>query len=205
MKRRSVVALVVVALAALAVALPLLASARREGLRDTNDVRGPLDVKKVGFISHRSHPKWRVTTFSRWTAASIWDTGYGLVFLDTFGNGRFDYYALVRSDGYALDGTLWRDRKKKSDRRVAKLHVARADHRSFTVTIPLRKLAIPKARLTYRWYVETIASGGPCPRTCIDRAPDKGAVTEPIPGRKAATTPPPTIIPPVTPSPSAAP
>jgi hypothetical protein len=205
MKAR-IVAAVVVAGAAFAV-LPLFASANHAPVRDSNDTKGALDVRHVKVKGTRSRPKWQVVTFSRWSAASIWDEGYGLVYLDTFGKGRFDYYALVRSDGYALEATLWRDRKKKADNRVAKLHVARSNHKSFTVKIPLRKLKLPKARLTYRWYVETIVSSEVCPRSCFDRAPDSGAVAEPIPGRKPPSTPPPTIVPSitVTPRPSASP
>ncbi len=122
----------------------------------------------------------------------MWDEGYGLVYFDTFGTKRFDYYALVRSDGYHLEATLWRDRKRKRDVRVSKLHVARADRRSFTVTVPLRKMKIPRSRRSYRWYVETIAvDDGACPRSCLDRAPNRGAVAEPVPGG----TPLPTIVP----------
>ena len=197
--RRITVAIVVVG--ALLATLPLIASANHQAVRDRNDTKGALDVKRVAVKGTRSRPKWQVVTFSGWSAASIWDQGYGLVYLDTFGSGRFDYYALVRSNGYSLDATLWRDRKHKRDYRVSKLHVARSTHRSFTVKIPLRKLKIPKARLAYRWYVQTIVSSGVCPRSCFDRAPDSGAVAEPIPGRKPPSTPPPTIVPSILPTP----
>ena len=192
------------AVAALGAALgmvPMLASANHQAVRDHNDTKGVLDVRRVNVKGTRARPKWQVVTFSGWSAASIWDQGYGLVYLDTFGGGRFDYYALVESDGYSLNASLWRDRRKKSDRRTSKLHVARAGRRSFTVKIPLRKLKLPDARLTYRWYVETIMSNDVCAHPCFDRAPDSGAVAEPIPGRQPPSTPPPTIIPSLTPTP----
>jgi hypothetical protein len=199
MRARVAAAVVLVGVAVAVV--PLFASANHSAVRDSNDVKGVLDVRSVHVKGTRARPKWQVVTFSGWSAASIWDQGYGLVYLDTFGGGRFDYYALVRSDGYSLQATLWRDRKSKADSRVARLHAARANHRSFTVKIPLRKLKLPASRLTYRWYVETILSSGACPRSCLDRAPDSGAVAEPIPGRKPPTTPPPTILPTLTTSP----
>jgi hypothetical protein len=195
------IAAAVVLLGAALALLPLLASANHAAVKDKNDTKGALDVKRVTVKGTRARPKWQVVTFSGWSAASIWDEGYGLVYLDTFGGGRFDYYALVSSDGYSLNASLWRDRQKKSDHRVRKLHVARATRRSFTIKIPLSRLKIPDARLTYRWYVETIMSNGACARPCFDRAPDAGAATEPIPGRKPPTTPPPTIIPSLTPTP----
>jgi hypothetical protein len=200
--RERLVAAVVLVGAALTV-VPLFASANHAAVRDSNDTKGVLDVRRVAVKGKRERPKWQVVTFSGWSAASVWDQGYGLVYLDTFGEGRFDYYALVLSNGYSLNGTLWRDRKKKADYRVAKLHVARANRRSFTVKIPLGKLKIPDARLTYRWYAETIVSSGACPRSCLDRAPDSGAVTEPVPGREPPTTPPPTIVPSLTVTPRA--
>jgi hypothetical protein len=35
-----------------------------------------------------------------------------------------------------------------------------------------------KERLTYRWWVKTLFTGRNCHRVCIDRALNKGAVTE---------------------------
>lgn len=192
----------VVVAAALA-ALPLLASANHQDVTDGNDVRGSLDVRRVEVKGTRGRPKWRLATYGSWSAAAIWDQGYGLVYLDTFGSSRYDYYALVRSNGFSLRASLWRDRKSAKDARVSTLHVARADHRSFTVEIPLRKLSIPRSRLVYRWYAETVVTSEACPRSCLDRAPDEGGVTEPVPGHKPPTTPPPTILPSLTPTPSA--
>jgi hypothetical protein len=193
-------------LAALALA-PLLAWANHQPADDGNDTLGVLDVRRVDVKGTRSKPKWHVATFPRWDARSIWDKGYALVYFDAFGDDHFDHYALVRSNGFGLEGTLWRDRKRKDDVRAGKLHVARSNGRSFTVRVPLRRLDIPRNRLVYRWYVQTILVNGRCPRSCLDRAPDDGAVTEPVPEPPPPSTiPPPTpSIPPLTPTPSGSP
>ena len=202
MRRVAALGIALVLLAALAL-IPLLARANHQPATDRNDTRGPLDVRRVEVNGTRSKPKWRVVTFGRWGARSIWDKGYGLVHLDAFGDGHFDYFALVRSNGHGLEAALWRDRKKKDDARLGKLHVARSDRRSFTVEVPTRRLHIPQARVFYRWYVQTIAVTRNCPRSCFDRAPDHGAVTEfvrrPPP---TSTLPPGPSVSPVTPTPS---
>lgn len=204
--RRSVALVLCGALLASLAALPFLALANHQPATDPNDTRGPLDVRRAIVKGTRTKPKWRVTTFGRWGARSIWDKGYGLVYVDALGDEHFDHFALVRSNGYALEASLWRDRKKKDDVRVGRLHVARSDRRSFTVRIPLGRLDMPEARLFYRWYVQTIAVTRRCPRSCFDRAPDEDAVTEfvtrPGPTTTGSTIPP---IPPITPSPSASP
>lgn len=205
MRRPVALALCALLVTALA-ALPFLALANHEPATDGNDTRGPLDVRRVTVKGTRAKPKWRVSTFARWGARSIWDKGYGLVRVDALGDDHFDHYALVRSNGYALDATLWRDRKRKDDVRVGRLHVARSDRRSFSVRIPLRRLQMPDARPFYRWYVETIAVTRRCPRACLDRAPDDGSVTEVVAGPSPTTTRLPTpSIPPVTPTSSGTP
>jgi hypothetical protein len=190
-RRLGRIGLAVTLLAGLA-ALPLLARANHQPADDGNDTRGPLDVRTVQVKGTRAKPKWRVTTFGRWGPETIWDKGYGLVRLDAFGDEHYDHYALVRSNGFALQASLWRDRRRKDDVRVVKLHVARTNKRSFTVRVPLRRLNIPDARLFYRWYVQTIVVTSACPRSCFDRAPDDGAVTELIP---TGTEPPPSPLP----------
>jgi hypothetical protein len=205
MKARARMAAGTVALMVIVGLMPLLASANHQTVTDPNDGKGPLDVHRVAVKGKRARPKWKVVTFSGWSAQSIWDQGYGLVYLDTLGDRHFDYYGLVRSNGYALEGTLWRQRKKKGDVKMGKLQVARSNHRSFTVKIPLRKLEIPAARVYYRWYVQTITTSDVCPRSCFDRAPDDGAVTEPVPGRTSTTTIPPTIVPSVSVTPTPTP
>ena len=86
---------------ALAVALPLLASARHLDVQDPNDTRGLLDVRRVQVVG-TDRPRFTVLTFGRWTTADIYDRGFLLVYLDTFGDERFDYYALLRSVGGSM-------------------------------------------------------------------------------------------------------
>lgn len=202
MRRSVLLAVSAVLLAALA-AVPLLAWANHQPATDGNDTRGPLDIRRVEVKGKRLNPKWRVSTFGRWGARSIWDKGFGLIHIDAFGDEHYDHYALVRSNGFALEASLWRDRKKKDDVRAGKLRVARTNKRSFTVQVPLRRLDMPDARVFYRWYAQTIVVAAGCPRSCFDRAPDDGAVTEFIPQPPPPSTIPPTpSIPPVTPTPS---
>ncbi|HEY7873871.1 MAG TPA: hypothetical protein VIG64_01995 [Actinomycetota bacterium] len=192
--------LVALALMASLALAPLLAQANHQSPEDGNDTRGVLDVRRVDVKGTRSKPKWRVATSARWDARTIWDKGYALVYFDVLGNEHFDHYALVGSNGFGLEGSLWRDRRQKPDARIGALHVARSDRRSFTVRVPLRRLDIPRARLTYRWYVQTILVNGRCPRSCLDRVPNDGAVTEPVPEPNVTSPPPTPPLPSITPS-----
>ncbi len=167
-----------VAFVAAAVVVPLVASARHANVVDPNDTRGALDVSLVE-VEGNEKPRWKIVTFDRWTAKQVWDKGFALVYFDTFGAERFDYYALVRSVGDGLKGTLYRDRSAKSDYAVAKLEVWRPNRRTVMVKVPLTKLNIGPDRLSYRWYVQTLMTNTNCRRVCFDRAPDEGAVEEP--------------------------
>lgn len=182
--------LLVAALIVSAVAMPLLALARHRDPGDGRDTRGPLDVRRIR-MSGTERPRYQVITYPRWSAGRIFDRGYGLVYFDTFGDGRFDYYALIRSNGYGLKGLLFRDFRKEKDVRVAKLRVWRPNQRSFVVRVPLRKMKISENRTFYSWYVQTLLIGNRCRRVCFDRVPDDGRVTELVPGY----TPPPPVTP----------
>lgn len=204
MSRRVLVLVAVVV--GLAVALPLLAVANHAYVSDDNDTRGLLDVRSAR-VNANQPPAWKVVTYPRWSVAEMWDAGYLTIRLDTFGSTRFDYYALVRSDGYKLVGELMRDRATKSDTRVAWLKAWHPDPRVAKVRIPLRKMEIGKNRNYYRWRVQTIFVTPSCPRTCLDNVPDRGAVTEQLPwatptGSPTATpTVTATVTPTVTPTP----
>ena len=145
---------------------------------DGNDTNGPLDVRRV-YKDDASPPGWTVTTWSRWTNARIWDAGYVLIFFDTFGTKRFDYYALLRSTGSRMQGLLWHDRVKQRDRQIAYLRTWRPDRLRVRTKIPLRKMILGARRLNYRWYVSTLYTGKRCPNVCFDRVPDDGAVVQP--------------------------
>ena len=181
--------------------LPLLfASAQHVDVGDRNDTEGPLDIRRVS-VEGIKEPKWHVKTWRRWSVESVFDSGFGLVYFDTFGNDRFDYYAFVRSNGFRLLGSLWRDRTNKADKRISSLKVSRPNKKSFKIRVPLRKMRFPTKRLRYNWYVQTLISSRACPRVCFDRAPDRGSILEP--GRRRPspqpTLPTPTPIPTITP------
>ncbi len=109
--------------------------------------------------------------------------GYVLVYLDTFGDKRSDYFALVWSNGRRMTGRLVRDRAKpRRDRVVGRLPVWRRNRRSVTVRVRLDRLRSGKNRVAYRWYVRSLRIRARCPRSvCIDRAPNEGAVEQPLP------------------------
>jgi hypothetical protein len=188
----------------LALAAPIAVWAQSEDLVDGNDTRGLMDAKRVEFRTGE-RPRWTFITFARWDAARVWDRGFLLVNLDSFGDARFDYYALVRSDGHRLLGDLWRDRRKKDDFRIAKLRVFRRNKRSVTVRVRLAKLRTSDRRPYYRWVAKTLMVGGKCRTVCIDRIPDDGSKQQLLPGVVLTPTVSPTPTPTVEPTPSGSP
>lgn len=191
------------AVVGVAVALPLLAVANHVDVPDLNDTRGLLDVRRVE-VSGSQRPIWHAITFANWTVARIWDKGFFLVRLDTFGDERYDYYALVRSNGDRMTGTLVRDRQSKSDFNVSKLTAWRPTRSSVKVRVPLSKMRIGRFRLEYVWQVQTLFSNKTCAQICIDDVPDRRGVAEPIPGRTPDPVPTvtPTVMPTTSPSPT---
>ena len=177
-------------------AIPFLAMARHLDLQDADDTRGLLDVQLVEVTGGGNNPRWKVSTFARWSERDVWDTGFVLVRLDSFGTGRADYYALVRSNGRELSGHLFRDREKQPDRRLRSVQVQRDGRRSVSVVVELNRL---KRRGTkeYSWFVQTLFSSDNCRSVCIDRVPDRGKVAEP----GAGPAPTPSLSPLPTPSP----
>jgi len=186
--------IVVLALAATSVFV-VLAGASHRDLSDGNDTRGSLDVRKVKSFGADKKPGWRIITGVRWDEQRMQDRGFALVNLDTFGNSRFDYYALIGSNGSRMKGTLWRDRTSKRDRKVSKLAVWRADRKSVSVRVPLSKVNRGNKRLEYRWYVQTLYTSRKCKQVCIDRVPNRGAISDP----NGRTPPTPTVSPTETP------
>lgn len=177
-----------------AVLLPLLAFARHVDVRDANDTRGPLDIERVELAKVRP-PKWRVDTYIRWNVREIWDRGFVLVYIDTFGSDRADYYALVRSNGSKLVGSLYRDRERKDDFKVRAIRARHPQRRTITAVVPLGQLRRRDSR-SFQWYTLTMFSGDRCKRVCLDRAPDRGAILEPGPAPSPTLpTPTPTFTP----------
>ncbi len=191
MNRTIAAALAIVLAGALGVTI---AFASHAGVRDGNDTKGTMDVSLVD--RHGStRPRWSVRTFASWRAIDIFDSGFALVRLDTFGSRRFDYYALVRSNGNELRATLWRDRKEKRDHLMRRLAVWRNDRRSLSVRVPLSRVRIGDLRLTYRWQVETLYTADVCPNVCFDFVPDSGGMEEMVPFPRPTETPSPTPSP----------
>lgn len=173
------VALVLVVLITVASLSTMFAQATHQDRKDGNDVKGKLDVRAVNTFGPASRPRWEIIVSSRSTARSLRDFGFFLVHLDTFGDTRPDYYALVSSNGSKFHGKLWRDWANRPDRVVGTVRVSRPDKFSVTVRVPLSKMNLGgKSRLTYRWWVKTLFTGTSCRRVCIDRVPNDSAVTE---------------------------
>lgn len=141
---------------------------------DENDTHGFLDVKEVRSFLGSNEPVWRVITISRWSVFKMWDQGFILVYLDTFGADLPDYYALIRSVGSRLRATLYRN-----GHRLSSLSVWRGSRRSVSIRIPLEKLVVGAARRFYRWRVVTLTDR--CRHTCFDRIPNEGALVQPLP------------------------
>jgi hypothetical protein len=176
---RTRVGLVLVLLVTAASLSTMFAEATHQDRKDGDDVKGKLDIRSVKTFGQTHNPGWRIITSSRTTAKALQDRGFFLIYLDTFDDSRFDYYALISSNGATVKGKLWRDRTSRPDRKIGKVSVWRADKSSATVRVPLRKMNLGgKARLTYRWFVKTLFTGKGCHRVCIDRVPNKSALTE---------------------------
>ncbi|MGZ5296206.1 MAG: hypothetical protein ACXWYT_04730 [Actinomycetota bacterium] len=170
----------------------------RAQVQDPNDTRGLLDVRRVWFEPEADPTRWTIVTFSPWTAEVTRDRGSVFVFLDTMGDPRFDYYALIVSNGRRLSGSLWRDPKRGPDVRLLALDVRRDSDLDVAVRIPLGPLEIGEVRTVYRWSVVTTFTGRVCRATCVDRVPDEGTFEQPI----GTPTPTPTATPTGSPTPS---
>ena len=172
MKRRLVV---LTACVVLALSLPALAS--HEIVRDDNDTKGRLDIRRV--VMEEGTPRtWSITTYRGYKTEDIFDKGYLLVYFDVRQDTRFDYYLLLRPTFDKIKGNLWRDYEEANDQIVGQSRVRKTNNRTIAATVPFKRMMIPESRLEYRWQARTIVSGPTCHRVCIDRAPDVGAVTE---------------------------
>jgi hypothetical protein len=164
-------------------------------------------VKKVEVAGKKMKPRFAFITYDGWDKERIRDRGYFLVFFDSRGEARFDYYALLRSDGDRVRGALFRDRKVKADYQVASLDAWKPREKKVVVRVPLGKLRLGNKRIFYRWYAETLMTGDNCRQVCIDRVPDEGAIKELLvkPTPEPTPTPDPTPAPSLTPTPEPSP
>ena len=173
-------AVLVVCLMGAVALVPLLASARHTSVPDPNDTRGKLDIQEVTVEGSNKRPRWVVLTYERWTVEDIWDIGFATVHLDAYGDGAFDYYVIVRSDGSRLIASLYRDRDNKRDRFLRNVPADKPTRRTLEVSVPLSTIRVRNSG-TYRWFARSLFTSGRCQDTCIDRAPDSGAVSETVP------------------------
>lgn len=153
------------------------AHGRPAELTDPRDTRGPLDIRRVE-LRGTKEARFRVATEARWTARRLQDRGYLLVHLDTLGTPRFDHFALVRSPGRGVEGSLWRARRGHDPRLLRSIPARHTGARTAAVVVPLRSVALRRSH--FRWRAQTLWSGWPCDRTCFDRAPGRGGVRRPL-------------------------
>jgi hypothetical protein len=178
-------------LVALAVALAAIAAIAgpsfHSDVRDPNDTRGLLDVRRVR-LDHEGRTEVTAITFAEWTAASIWDRGNVYVFLDTEGGENPEYFLVVRSTGSDLQASLWRDRRDRRDVFLRNLKERRKSRDGVSIEIPIKTLDFGRFRESYFWWATTSFTAEVCRRTCIDRAPDRGSVEQWRPGMSPTPT-----------------
>ncbi len=177
---RKVTVLLTTVVALLTLSVPP-ASAVHQPVSDPNDTRGALDIRKVD-VWGIERPRFKIGTWGWWSARKIWDRGYLVVHFDSFGTGRFDYYALVRSTRYSLQGMLFRDYADRPDEVRAELNVWRKSKRNVSVRVPLSLLRFTRPAREWGWKVETLWTSRDCRNVCFDWGPDEGRIYEPQPG-----------------------
>jgi hypothetical protein len=171
--------LLVLAAAAAVLAVPTVAAAvvRQD---DGNDTRGLLDVRRVVFEDEARPLRWTITTFQGWTVDKLWDHGNFVIELDVRGDEAVDERIVVRSDGQKLRGALMVVKANGDEVERELVPVTSPNHRTASIAIAFRKLRVGAARTSYLWAATTLYTADPCPRTCVDRAPDEGSVEQPF-------------------------
>jgi hypothetical protein len=171
LKRWISVLIAAASLAAL-VALPTTAWAHHQDLRDPDDVRGRFDIRRVDHWGRHVGGGWELSTFRKWHPRVVWDAGFFIINVDTFGTSRYDYYVMVRSHGRGMEALLFRDRVEKRDRILRKLAVWRPDAKSVRFRFPWNDVYLPEHRSVYRWNAQSLLTSDACPSVCIDTAPN---------------------------------
>jgi hypothetical protein len=144
---------------------------------DGNDTQGRADIRSIR-MENGSPRKWFFRTWRGWRVRDFFEQGYFVLYFDTFGNKRFDYFVFVRAKRKRLGAALWRDRRAKDDVRLRNVNARKAGNRLVRVAVPFGKMRIPNQRLKYRWFGRSIWSGPSCRRLCLDRAPNNKVVSE---------------------------
>ncbi len=148
-----------------------------ETVKDANDTRGRADIRSLRMENDRPR-KWIFKTWRAWRVNDFFERGYFIVHFDTIGGRHFEYYVFVHAMRRRLGAALWRNRRNGDDRRVASVKVRKAGRKLVKVFVPFRKMKIGRHRLEYRWFGRSIWSGNSCRRLCLDRAPNRGAISE---------------------------
>jgi hypothetical protein len=173
---------------AVLVAIAAIAAPRvHTDTNDPNDTKGVLDVRRVR-LAHGKGTEVTVLTFAKWAPPAIWDRGNAFVFLDTQGGPEAEYFILVRSTGGKLHASLWRERPTRRDVFLKNVRVRRKTPDGLSVRIPINAMEFGGFRDSYTWWTVTSFTGEICRRTCIDRAPDDGALEPWRPGHSPTPT-----------------
>jgi hypothetical protein len=167
-----------IAMACLAtlVGLPTSATATHQDLSDDRDVKGRFDVRRVEMWGPHSNSGFQIETFRKWRPRIVWDAGFFIVNVDSFGKPRFDYYVMVRSTGRKMQGLLFRDRETKRDFVMRTVRVWRPNSRSVKFRFPWRAVRFPDTRRFFRWNAQSLYTNDFCPNVCIDNVPDNGTI-----------------------------
>jgi hypothetical protein len=149
-------------------------------VNDPNDAKGLLDIRLVK-PSGQTTVTFRVDIRARPTTRSLFERGFVLVRFDTRYGENTDYFAVARSNGRRMVGTLFRDFQRQRDRAISAFAAWRRNQTSVSVRIPVTSMAFGRDRDEYRWSVQTLFSGPNCRRVCFDIAPNGSWVLEPLP------------------------
>lgn len=144
-------------------------SCYRPTFGDPDDVPGFLDVKQVRSKAGNPTPSWEIVTGPKWNLRQMWDHGYVIVFADTRGNVKPDYFILAHSSGNDLRGSLYRETQNGGEVRLRPVFAGKSGPRSLTVRFPLDEVA--RDRPYFRWSVQTLFTGKKCHVVCFDRTP----------------------------------
>jgi hypothetical protein len=154
------------------------ARAIQTSLTDTNDVHGLLDERSVVFRYEPGPYAWAFATFGSWSLPNVWDRGFFIVELDTFGSRGIDYVVVVRSDGRSMIGDLFRRRFDGEERHLLRLSAWRSGSRGAGVEVPRSAVRLGGSRTSFFWSTTSLFTGHRCAATCIDRAPNGDAMVE---------------------------
>jgi hypothetical protein len=160
-----------------------IVSCQLDNPRDRDDATGPLDVRRIGTSFGTTNSTWTFFTYGPWTRKQMWDTGFGVVSLDTAGGGSPEYRIVirVRSDGRAMTAFLRRLR----DGRQWGLDAWRPGTKSMAVRLPMSRLTFGSGRTYFRWWGQTLFSDSRCRKAvCFDvipRTAPAGSLIQPRP------------------------